>query len=221
MDKGSSKFTAEYYPPLMTTEEEQAAYRKMEEGDPHVKELLVERNLRLVFYIARKYAKNEADFDDLMSVGSIGLLKAYEHFDVSKKVKFTTFASQCAKNEIRMYLRRMRKSNEISLEDAVKGRGGAAIRWEDIFGTQSDGIMEEMKWKEYLLIISEVIGSLPARDREMMKYRLGMNGHAEKTQKEVADMLGVSQSCVSKVEHKVMARMKKSMGFDLKKREKI
>ena len=211
------QYSIENYPPLMSAEEEKAAVRELELGNPDIRNFLVERTLRIVFFIARKYAGEKADFDDLMSVGSIGLIKASNHFDVSKKIKFATFASQCIRNEMLMYLRRAYRQKEISLEAAIGGGETVGRKLRDVLTVGDEQILER---QEFAQDVREIIKEMPKREQEIVRYRFGLDGREAKTQKQVAHILGLTQSCVSKVERKIVDKIKKSMEPNVKIYEK-
>ncbi len=214
------QYSIENYPPLMSAEEEKAAVRELELGNPDIRNFLVERTLRIVFFIARKYAGEKADFDDLMSVGSIGLIKASNHFDVSKKIKFATFASQCIRNEMLMYLRRAYRQKEISLEATIGGGETVGRKLRDVLTVGDEKILERLERQEFAQDVREIIKEMPKREQEIVRYRFGLDGREAKTQKQVAHILGLTQSCVSKVEHKIVDKIKKSMEPNVKIYEK-
>ena len=199
-------------PPLKKDEEEQLV-GKLASGDEEVRNTLIERNLRLVVYIARKFENTGVGVEDLISVGTIGLIKAVNTFNPEKKIKLATYASRCIENEILMYLRRNTKVKaEVTFYEPLN------IEWEgnelllsDIVGTENDtvyNIIEDEVDKQLLFV---ALKNLNEREKEIVKLRFGLSGNTEKTQKEVADMLGISQSYISRLEKKIINRLKKEI----------
>ena len=200
-------------PPLEVTEEEKLLQKLMLD-DKEAKQILVERNLRLVVYIAKKFENTGIDFEDLISIGTIGLMKAINTFNVDKNIKLATYASRCIENEILMQLRRNTKiKNEISIDEPLNKDGdGNELLLSDILGTDSDitskGIEDEVDMK----LLNIAINKLDKREKYIMQLRFGIDGdQKEKTQKEVADMLGISQSYISRLEKKIMNKMRKEI----------
>ena len=200
-------------PPPLSQDEEDKILERLEENDEEARKILVERNLRLVVYISKKFENTGIDIEDLISIGTIGLIKAINTFNVSKNIKLATYASRCVENEILMYLRRSNKiKGEISIDEPVKQDGdGNELLLSDILGTESDitskGLEDEVDKK--LLNIS--MKKLEERERVIMELRFGFINGNEKTQKEVADMLGISQSYISRIEKKIIKKMKKEI----------
>lgn len=199
-------------PPLKKDEEEQLV-GKLASGDEEVRNTLIERNLRLVVYIARKFENTGVNVEDLISVGTIGLIKAVNTFNPEKKIKLATYASRCIENEILMYLRRNSKVKaEISFYEPLNiDWDGNELLLSDILGTDNDtvyNLIEDEVDKQLLLI---ALKSLNDREKEIVRLRFGLNGTREKTQKEVADMLGISQSYISRLEKKIIRRLKKEI----------
>ena len=200
-------------PPLEVTEEEKLLQKLMLD-DKEAKQILVERNLRLVVYIAKKFENTGIDFEDLISIGTIGLMKAINTLNVDKNIKLATYASRCIENEILMQLRRNTKiKNEISIDEPLNKDGdGNELLLSDILGTDSDitskGIEDEVDMK----LLNIAINKLDKREKYIMQLRFGIDGdQKEKTQKEVADMLGISQSYISRLEKKIMNKMRKEI----------
>ncbi len=200
-------------PPPLTKEEEEDLVLRLMKGEEAVRSVLIERNLRLVVYIARKFENTGIAIEDLISVGTIGLIKAVNTFNPEKKIKLATYGSRCIENEILMYLRRNSKIKaEISFYEPLN------IDWEgnelllsDILGTESDmvyNIIEDEVDKELLFLAMEKLND---REKEIVKLRFGLVGKNEKTQKEVADMLGISQSYISRLEKRIIKRLKKEI----------
>ena len=200
-------------PPPLSQDEEEKILERLEENDEEARKILVERNLRLVVYISKKFENTGIDIEDLISIGTIGLIKAINTFNVSKNIKLATYASRCVENEILMYLRRSNKiKGEISIDEPLKQDGdGNELLLSDILGTESDitskGLEDEVDKK--LLNIS--MKKLEERERIIMELRFGFINGNEKTQKEVADMLGISQSYISRIEKKIIKKMKKEI----------
>ncbi|MBU5484962.1 RNA polymerase sporulation sigma factor SigE [Clostridium sp. MSJ-11] len=200
-------------PPPLTKEEEENLVQRLIYGDESVRSILIERNLRLVVYIARKFENTGVNVEDLVSVGTIGLIKAVNTFDPDKKIKLATYASRCIENEILMYLRRNSKVKaEISFYEPLNvDWDGNELLLSDILGTENDvvyNLIEDEVDKQLLFI---AMGKLTNREKEIVNLRFGLGGHNEKTQKEVADMLGISQSYISRLEKRIIKRLKKEI----------
>ena len=198
-------------PSPFSAEEEAALVEKLEKGEESVKDALVEHNLRLVVYIARRFQNTGVDMDDLISVGTMGLIKAVGSFSSDKNVKLATFASRCIENEILMYLRRLAKlKNEVSFDEPLNtDHEGNELVLSDVMGTDSDCVFKAMESNVENDILKEALSKLSAREQEIMTLRYGLNGEEEKTQKEVADIFGISQSYISRLEKKIICRLKK------------
>jgi RNA polymerase sporulation-specific sigma factor len=200
-------------PPPLSKEEEDKLVQDLVSGDEGIRAILIERNLRLVVYIARKFENTGVNVEDLISVGTIGLIKAVNTFDPEKKIKLATYASRCIENEILMYLRRNSKTKtEISFYEPLNiDWDGNELLLSDILGTDSDvvyNLIEDEVDKQLLVI---AMGKLNDREKEIVQLRFGLNGFQEKTQKEVADMLGISQSYISRLEKRIIKRLKKEI----------
>ncbi len=200
-------------PPPLSKEEEDKLVQDLVSGDESIRATLIERNLRLVVYIARKFENTGVNVEDLISVGTIGLIKAVNTFDPEKKIKLATYASRCIENEILMYLRRNSKTKtEISFYEPLNiDWDGNELLLSDILGTDSDVVYNfiEDEVDKQLLVIA--MGKLNHREKEIVELRFGLNGFQEKTQKEVADMLGISQSYISRLEKRIIKRLKKEI----------
>lgn len=198
-------------PSPFTAEEEAALVDRLERGDNAVKDALVEHNLRLVVYIARRFQNTGVDTDDLISVGTIGLIKAVGSFSSEKNVKLATFASRCIENEILMYLRRVaRLKNEVSFDEPLNTDWeGNELVLSDVMGTDGDYVYKSIENGVENDLLKEALSRLNDREKEIVELRYGLNGVEEKTQKEVADMLGISQSYISRLEKKIINRLKK------------
>ncbi len=200
-------------PPLDIIEEEKLLQKLMLE-DEKAKQILVERNLRLVVYIAKKFENTGIDFEDLISIGTIGLMKAINTFNLDKNIKLATYASRCIENEILMQLRRnSRIKNEVSIDEPLNKDGdGNELLLSDILGTDSDITSKAIEDEVDMKLLKIAIGNLEEREKYIMQLRFGIGGNQkEKTQKEVADMLGISQSYISRLEKKIMNKMKKEI----------
>lgn len=201
-------------PPPLNTIEEEKLLQKLMLDDQDAKQILVERNLRLVVYIAKKFENTGIDFEDLISIGTIGLMKAINTFNVDKNIKLATYASRCIENEILMQLRRnTRIKSEISIDEPLNKDGdGNELLLSDILGTDSDITSKALEDEVDMKLLKIAISKLDSREKHIMQLRFGIDGDAkEKTQKEVADMLGISQSYISRLEKKIMNKMKKEI----------
>lgn len=204
---------SEALPPPLKKDEEEELVDKLIHGDETIRDILIERNLRLVVYIARKFENTGVGVEDLISVGTIGLIKAVNTFNPEKKIKLATYASRCIENEILMYLRRNSKVKaEISFYEPLNiDWDGNELLLSDILGTENDivyNLIEDEIDKELLFL---ALKHLNDREKEIVRLRFGLNGTREKTQKEVADMLGISQSYISRLEKKIINRLKKEI----------
>ena len=194
----------------LSKEEEDYYVKLKEEGSIDAKEKLIEHNLRLVVFLAKKYENTNVDLEDLVSIGSIGLIKAINTFRGNKNIKLATYASRCIDNEILMYLRKNKKvKSEVSIDQALTlDSEGNELHLEDIIGTDKDIISKEIEAENDKQIMIKEILSLKPRDREIMILRYGLLGTDEYTQKEVAEKLGISQSYISRIEKKVIKKLK-------------
>lgn len=204
---------AETLPPPLSTEEENKALEDLANNSESARKMLVERNLRLVVYIAKKFENSGVNIEDLISIGTIGLMKAINTFDVNKNIKLATYASRCIENEILMYLRRnSRTKNEISIDEPLNTDGdGNELLLSDILGSDEDGVFKNLETEADKRIIGEYLENLNEREKCIMELRFGFKCGEEKTQKEVADMLGISQSYISRIEKKIIHNMKKEI----------
>ena len=200
-------------PAPLNSEEETEEIEKLSKGDNEAKKKLVEHNLRLVVYIAKKFENTGVGLEDLISIGTIGLMKAINTFNSSKNIKLATYSSRCIENEILMHLRRSnRLKSEISIDEPLNQDGdGNELLLSDILGTDDDitsrGIEDEVDKK----LLKASISKLNSREKNIMELRFGFKTGEEKTQKEVADMLGISQSYISRLEKKIINKMKKEI----------
>lgn len=200
-------------PSPLSEDEEKQAILKLKNGDNGIRQLLIVHNLRLVVYIAKKFDNTGLDSDDLISVGTIGLIKAVNSFDPEKNIKLATYASRCIENEILMYLRRMvRLKSEISLEEPLNvDYEGNELLMSDILGTDPDLVSKNLETTVEKQLLWQALNKLNKREREIMTMRFGLSGSNEKTQKEVADLMGISQSYISRLEKKIIGRLKKEI----------
>ena len=207
---------AEVLPPPLEAEEEQKMIEKLGgEGDNAAKSTLVEHNLRLVVYIAKKFDNTGVGVEDLISIGTIGLIKAINTFNPEKNIKLATYASRCIENEILMYLRRTSKTKmEVSIDEPLNvDWDGNELLLSDILGTDEDTIYRSIESEVDKKLLNKAMEKLTERERVIIKLRFGLNtmDGNEKTQKEVADYLGISQSYISRLEKKIMKRLRKEM----------
>ena len=200
-------------PPPLKGEEEQQALEALEQGDEGAKQILVERNLRLVVFIARRFENTGINLEDLISIGSIGLIKAIGTYRRDKNIKLATYASRCIENEILMYIRKIaNQKTEISLDEPINmDYDGNELLLSDIMGTDEDMIMRPLEDDVDLQVLHKAVNDLPEREREIIIMRFGLQGRQEMTQKEVAQMMGISQSYISRLEKRIMQRLKKEV----------
>ncbi|GIO21884.1 RNA polymerase sporulation sigma factor SigE [Oceanobacillus sp. J11TS1] len=202
---------SEALPPPLTKQEEHELLKKLPEGDQAARSMLIERNLRLVVYIARKFENTGINIEDLISIGTIGLIKAVNTFNPEKKIKLATYASRCIENEILMYLRRTNKlKTEVSFDEPLNiDWDGNELLLSDVLGTEEDIITKNIESNVDKTLLKSALEKLNAREKQIMELRFGLIGEDEKTQKDVADMLGISQSYISRLEKKIIRRLKK------------
>ncbi len=201
-------------PRPLSRSEEEAVIEKLGAGDVSVRQTLIERNLRLVVYIARKFENTGIGMEDLISIGTIGLIKAVNTFDPCKRIKLATYASRCIENEILMYLRRNARTRlEVSFDEPLNiDWDGNELLLSDILGTDFDVVTRLVDEQVDKQLLQEALTSLTAREKRIMQLRFGLLGGSEKTQKEVADELGISQSYISRLEKRIIKRLKLEMG---------
>lgn len=202
---------SEALPPPLSREEEEHLLKKLPHGDTAVRAMLIERNLRLVVYIARKFENTGINIEDLVSIGTIGLIKAVNTFDPMKKIKLATYASRCIENEILMFLRRNNKiRTEVSFDEPLNTDwDGNELLLSDVLGTENDTIYRDIEDEVDRKILRTALSHLSERERKIMELRFGLNGQEEKTQKDVADLLGISQSYISRLEKRIIKRLRK------------
>lgn len=204
---------ADSLPPPLTQEDEAAAIKRLSDGDESARSELIEHNLRLVVYIARKFENTGINIEDLISIGTIGLIKAVNTFRADRNIKLATYASRCIENEILMYLRKNSHSHsEVSIEEPLN------IDWEgnelllgDVLGTETDSVSGSLESEMEITVLKTAVSRLSPREREIMELRFGLRGGEEYTQKQVADVLGISQSYISRLEKKILKRLKKEL----------
>lgn len=202
---------SEALPPPLTREEEEVLLVRLPSGDPAVRAMLIERNLRLVVYIARKFENTGINIEDLVSIGTIGLIKAVNTFDPDKNIKLATYASRCIENEILMYLRRNNKiRSEVSFDEPLNiDWDGNELLLSDVLGTENDTIYKNIEDQVDRKLLKKALDKLSDRERIIMELRFGLAGEEEKTQKDVADLLGISQSYISRLEKRIIKRLRK------------
>ncbi|MFC3783332.1 RNA polymerase sporulation sigma factor SigE [Bacillus chungangensis] len=202
---------SEALPPPLSKEEEAVLLKKLPNGDKAARSLLIERNLRLVVYIARKFENTGINIEDLISIGTIGLIKAVNTFNPEKKIKLATYASRCIENEILMYLRRNNKTrSEVSLDEPLNiDWDGNELLLSDVLGTEEDIITRDLEASVDKSLLFSALHQLSPREKQIMELRFGLLDSEEKTQKDVADMLGISQSYISRLEKRIIKRLRK------------
>lgn len=206
--------SSEALPPPLTSDEEKYFLEKLGSGDQAVRSVLIERNLRLVVYIARKFENTGIDIEDLVSIGTIGLIKAVNTFDVTKNIKLATYASRCIENEILMYLRRNnKKRTEVSFDEPLNiDWDGNELKLSDVLGTESDLIYKYIEEEVDKKLLVEAMDRLTERERKILVLRFGLKSKGDtKTQKEVADLLGISQSYISRLEKRIIKKLKREV----------
>jgi len=201
----------EFLPPPLKGEEERLALESLKKGEEQAKQRLVEHNLRLVVYIARRFENTGTALEDLISIGTIGLIKAISTYDPDKKIKLATYASRCIENEILMHLRKTaNQKTEISLDEPINmDCDGNELLLTDILGTEEDTVFRNLEEDVDIRILRQLLSQLPHREQELLAMRFGLEGRQEQTQKEVARIMGISQSYISRLEKKIMLRLKK------------
>lgn len=202
---------SEALPPPLSKEEENILINKLPDGDEGARSILIERNLRLVVYIARKFENTGINIEDLISIGTIGLIKAVNTFNPEKKIKLATYASRCIENEILMYLRRNNKTrSEVSFDEPLNiDWDGNELLLSDVLGTEEDIITKDLEANVDRKLLTKALTQLSDREKQIMELRFGLAGEEEKTQKDVADMLGISQSYISRLEKRIIKRLRK------------
>lgn len=206
--------SSEILPPPLTHDEEMFLLNRLQKGDKAVRSVFIERNLRLVVYIARKFENTGVGIEDLVSIGTIGLIKAVNTFDPVKRIKLATYASRCIENEILMYLRRNSKTKaEVSFDEPLNiDWDGNELLLSDVLGTENDIIYKSVEEEVDKALLHSAMSKLSGREQKIMELRFGLNEEGmERTQKEVADLLGISQSYISRLEKRILKKMKKEI----------
>ena len=200
-------------PPPLKGQEEQAALEALEQGDEGAKQRLIEHNLRLVVYIARRFENTGVNLEDLISIGTIGLIKSIGTYRRDKNIKLATYSSRCIENEILMYIRKTASQKaEVSLDEPINmDYDGNELLLSDILGTDEDMILRPMEDDVDLCVLRQALSELPEREKQIIHMRFGLGGYQELTQKEVAEKLGISQSYISRLEKRIMLRLRKEL----------
>lgn len=205
--------TGDSLPSPMTAEEEAATVARYKAGDEEARMTLIERNLRLVVYIAKRFDNSNVDMDDLISIGTIGLIKAVSGYNPDKNIKLATFASRCIENEILMHLRKTNRiRSEISLDEPLNvDWEGNTLLLSDVLGTDPECVFNDVESSAEKEILRGVFDKLPDREQRILELRFGLYGKDEMTQKEIADMMGISQSYISRLEKKIVSGLKRDI----------
>ena len=200
-------------PPPLKQQEEQRLLSALMAGDENAKRLLIERNLRLVVYIARRFENTGINLEDLISIGTIGLIKAVSTFKTDKNIKLATYSSRCIENEILMYIRKIStQKTEVSLDEPINTDwDGNELLLSDVLGTDPDVVMRPLEESVDHQLLHDALGKLPEREKTIVALRFGLGGRPEKTQKEVADLMGISQSYISRLEKRIMLRLRREI----------
>lgn len=200
-------------PPPLKGSEEQQMLERLTSGDEEAKQILIEHNLRLVVYIARRFENTGINLEDLISIGTIGLIKAVGTFRTDKNIKLATYSSRCIENEILMYIRKIStQKTEVSLDEPINTDwDGNELLLSDILGTDADTVMRPMEESEEKALLHYALGQLSDREQRIVCWRYGLRGQKERTQKEVADLLGISQSYISRLEKRIMTRLRREI----------
>lgn len=213
--KGEAHYisSGESLPSPMSPEEEAATVEEYMKGNEEARLKLIERNLRLVVYIAKRFDNTGVDTEDLISIGTIGLIKAVGSFKPDKNIKLATFASRCIENEILMHLRKTARTRaEVSLDEPLNvDFEGNVLLLSDILGTEPDSIYKDVEQSAEKEMLRESFSRLPERERRIVEMRFGLGGREEMTQKEIAEMMGISQSYISRLEKKIVASLKREI----------
>ena len=200
-------------PPPLTPQEEQQALCGLAAGEGAARDALITHNLRLVVYIAKKFESSTAGVEDMISIGTIGLIKAVNTFEPGKNIKLATYASRCIENEILMYLRKSsNRRQEASIDEPLNTDGdGNELLLSDVLGTDGDIVMRPLEDDVDHQLLRQALGRLPEREKQIVSMRFGLGGRQEKTQKEVADIMGISQSYISRLEKRIMLRLRREI----------
>lgn len=200
-------------PPPLKGQQEMDALMEMEQGSEDAKKLLIERNLRLVVFISRRFENTGVNLEDLISIGTIGLIKAVDTYRLDRNIKLATYASRCIENEILMHIRKIsNQKTEVSLDEPINmDYDGNELLLSDILGTDEDMIERPMEDELDLQLLRQAVRGLPERERKIVVMRFGLEGHPEQTQKDVAQMMGISQSYISRLEKRIMLKLRKEI----------
>ena len=203
----------EVLPPPLSKPEEAELIRRLAAGQTEVRQALIERNIRLVVYIARKFDNTGINLEDLISIGSIGLIKAVNTFRPDRNIKLATYSSRCIENEILMHIRKIaNQKTEVSLDEPINTDwDGNELLLSDVLGTDGDIVMRPLEDDVDHQLLRQALGRLPEREKQIVSMRFGLGGRREKTQKEVADLMGISQSYISRLEKRIMLRLRREI----------
>ena len=202
-------YSNEVFPEPLSSEEENEYIKKMKQGDMDARNKLIEHNLRLVAHIVKKFESKGQDVDDLIGIGTVGLIKGIDTYSLDKKVKLTTYAAKCCENEILMYFRSNKKNaRNISIYEGISyDKEGNEITILDILKTKDPDYLEDIYVKDNIVLLKKYLSILSNREREIINYRYGLNGYEEKTQKEIAKLMGISRSYVSRIEKRAFTKI--------------
>ena len=200
-------------PPPLRAQEEQQMLARLADGDEDARQTLIERNLRLVVYIARRFENTGINIEDLISIGTIGLIKAVGTFRTDKNIKLATYSSRCIENEILMHIRKISgQKTEVSLDEPINTDwDGNELLLSDVLGTDGDTVMRPMEDDVDKQLLRDALSRLPEREQQIVTMRFGLGGRKEKTQKEVAELMGISQSYISRLEKRIMLRLRREI----------
>ena len=200
-------------PPPLSKEEEEKYIARLDENSKDVKNILIEHNLRLVVYIARRFENTGVNLEDLISIGTIGLIKAVNTFRPDRNIKLATYSSRCIENEILMHIRKIaNQKTEVSLDEPINTDwDGNELLLSDVLGTDGDIVMRPLEDDVDHQLLRQALGRLPEREKQIVSMRFGLGGRQEKTQKEVADIMGISQSYISRLEKRIMLRLRREI----------
>ena len=200
-------------PPPLRAQEEQQMLARLADGDEDARQTLIERNLRLVVYIARRFENTGINIEDLISIGTIGLIKAVGTFRADKNIKLATYSSRCIENEILMHIRKISgQKTEVSLDEPINTDwDGNELLLSDVLGTDGDTVMRPMEDDVDKQLLRDALARLPEREQQIVTMRFGLGGRKEKTQKEVAELMGISQSYISRLEKRIMLRLRREI----------
>ena len=204
-------------PPPLPAAEEQTLLAQSAAGDEHAKQRLIERNLRLVVYIARRFENTGINIEDLISIGTIGLIKGISTFKTDRNIKLATYASRCIENEILMHIRKISgQKTEVSLDEPINTDwDGNELLLSDVLGTDGDTVMRPMEDDVDRQLLRQALERLPEREKQIITMRFGLGGSGEKTQKEVAELMGISQSYISRLEKRIMIRLRREISHQI------